>query len=57
MTLWANGVEIDDQGRLIVRGSTPINRMDDAQDLLMAYQADEWLSVLHHRGHWQPRNE
>jgi len=44
MDVWANTVEIDHEGRLIVRGGTRTNRMADAEETIMAYQRGQWLS-------------
>jgi hypothetical protein len=46
LTIWANQVKIATEGRLVVLGSTPTNRMADAEDLLMAYQPSEWRSFF-----------
>jgi hypothetical protein len=57
LTIWANQVKIDTDGRLIVLGSTPTNRMADAEDLLMAYQPSEWRSFLNIAEDGSPINQ
>ena len=46
MSIWANTVAVDEDGRLLVSGGTRTNRRADAEDPLMAFEPGQWLSFF-----------